>query len=62
MVVSGLIHGNINGRVEGYIKAVIVGDVDARIENPRGEAVQTLAGETPDTVEFFEERETVTNE
>ena len=62
MVVSGLIHGNINGRVEGYIKAVIVGDVDARIENPRGEAVQTLADETPDTVEFFEEREAVTNE
>ncbi len=57
MVVSGLIHGNINGRVEGYIKAVIVGDVDARIENPKGEAVRTLADESPDTMDFFEEKE-----
>lgn len=62
MVVSGLIHGNINGRIDGYIKAVILGDIDARIENPRGEAVQTLAGESPDTVELFEEREAATNE
>lgn len=57
MVVSGLIHGNINGRVEGYIKAVIVGDVDARIENPKEEAVRTLAGEAPETMDFFEEKE-----
>ncbi len=62
MVVSGLIHGNINGKVEGYIKAVIVGDVDARIENPRGEAVHTLAGASPDTLDYFDEKEALSNE
>ena len=62
MVVSGLIHGNINGRVEGYIKAVVVGDVDARIESRKGEAVRTLADGSPDTVDFFEEKEVLQNE
>ena len=62
MVVSGIIHGNINGRVEGYIKAVVIGDVDARIESRKGEAVQTLADGSPDTVDFFEEKEVLQNE
>lgn len=61
-MVSGIIHGNVNGRVDGYIKAVIVGDIDARIENSRKEAVQALAGESPDTAEGLEEREDAANE
>lgn len=33
MTVSGIVHGYINGRVDAVMTGVIVGDVDARIEN-----------------------------
>ena len=53
-LVSGMFHGNVNGRIDGYIKAVIVGDIDARIENSRNEDVQPAVGELPDTAENAE--------
>lgn len=34
ITVSGLVHGYVNGRVDAIVKGVIIGDIDAKIENP----------------------------